>query len=66
MLNVVPVNHKIRGCCLFAVDKNKPRDVHARATNNRSSSPVPALAAGNKAQNAPRALVSSPDCYRFM
>ncbi|XP_019735228.1 microtubule-associated tumor suppressor 1 homolog A isoform X3 [Hippocampus comes] len=40
-----------------AVDKNKPRDVHARATNNRSSSPVPALAAGNKPQNPSRALV---------
>ncbi|XP_019735227.1 microtubule-associated tumor suppressor 1 homolog isoform X2 [Hippocampus comes] len=39
------------------VDKNKPRDVHARATNNRSSSPVPALAAGNKPQNPSRALV---------
>ncbi|XP_051939713.1 microtubule-associated tumor suppressor 1 homolog A isoform X3 [Hippocampus zosterae] len=40
-----------------AVDKNKPRDVHGRATNNRSSSPVPALAAGNKPQNPSRALV---------
>ncbi|XP_051939712.1 microtubule-associated tumor suppressor 1 homolog isoform X2 [Hippocampus zosterae] len=39
------------------VDKNKPRDVHGRATNNRSSSPVPALAAGNKPQNPSRALV---------
>nr|XP_061791483.1 uncharacterized protein LOC133581486 [Nerophis lumbriciformis] len=55
MLNVVPVNHKIRGCHSFAVDKNKPRDVHARSANNRSSSPAPALAAGNKQQNPSRA-----------
>ncbi|XP_077379881.1 uncharacterized protein LOC144020370 [Festucalex cinctus] len=39
------------------VDKNKPRDVHARAANNRSSSPVAALAAGNKQQNPSRASV---------
>ncbi|XP_037110159.1 microtubule-associated tumor suppressor 1 homolog A isoform X4 [Syngnathus acus] len=38
-----------------AVDKNKPRDVHARSTNNRSSSPLPALAPGNKQQNLSRA-----------
>ncbi|XP_037110124.1 microtubule-associated tumor suppressor 1 homolog isoform X1 [Syngnathus acus] len=37
------------------VDKNKPRDVHARSTNNRSSSPLPALAPGNKQQNLSRA-----------
>ncbi|XP_057698866.1 microtubule-associated tumor suppressor 1 homolog [Corythoichthys intestinalis] len=37
------------------VDKNKPRDVHARSANNRSSSPAPALAAGNKQQNPSRA-----------
>ncbi|XP_061628079.1 microtubule-associated tumor suppressor 1 homolog A isoform X7 [Phyllopteryx taeniolatus] len=39
------------------VDKNKPRDVHARSTNNCSSSPVPALTAGHRQQSPSRALV---------
>ncbi|XP_061536525.1 uncharacterized protein mtus1b isoform X2 [Phycodurus eques] len=39
------------------VDKSKPRDVHARSTNNCSSSPVPALTAGHRQQDPSRALV---------
>ncbi|XP_061686070.1 microtubule-associated tumor suppressor 1 homolog A-like isoform X1 [Syngnathoides biaculeatus] len=39
------------------VEKNKPRDVLARSTNNCSRFPVPALAAGHRQQDPSGALV---------